>query len=328
MTPPVRTVLVADAGPAIGAGHVMRILTLGHELVRAGQECLLVSKDLPLPLRELASARGVRLVERSQDIASPAIWREVLGLGPDVLVLDSYAWHPGAVVEIERAGVPFVVIDDNAEVVWHRPTILLNQNLHADESMYPAIDGSAELLLGPQFALVRSEVSSLRGVPFCSRPTHSIAMVLGGSDVLNIGEALEREIRRLGLEVERSGGLASPSQPSGNPERVAKTLASCRLAVIAAGSTLWEVACLGTPSVALVVADNQERLAQASAAAGIAQVIDCRAGCDPEHVASLTKTIAAQEDLLEAMSSAGRNLIDGRGAERVADFILEVLHRA
>ncbi len=48
---------------------------------------------------------------------------------------------------------------------------------------------------------------------------------------------------------------------SSSPSDYVTTLATAEVAVLAAGSSLWEAACLGTPTIAVVVADNQRAAA-------------------------------------------------------------------
>jgi spore coat polysaccharide biosynthesis predicted glycosyltransferase SpsG len=54
-------------------------------------------------------------------------------------------------------------------------------------------------------------------------------------------------------------------------------LASSSLAILAAGSSLWEAAALGVPSIGLIVADNQNVVSSATHGLGIAVSIDFRA---------------------------------------------------
>ena len=60
------------------------------------------------------------------------------------------------------------------------------------------------------------------------------------------------------------------------PDDYEVTLATCELAVLAAGSSLWEAVALGTRTVAVVVAQNQRRLATAAADLGLVLLaLDC-----------------------------------------------------
>jgi spore coat polysaccharide biosynthesis predicted glycosyltransferase SpsG len=62
------------------------------------------------------------------------------------------------------------------------------------------------------------------------------------------------------------------------------SLASAQVAVLAAGSSLWEACAVGTPSIGLVVADNQAASANAAAKLGFTRVVDCRKSFSVEAV--------------------------------------------
>jgi spore coat polysaccharide biosynthesis predicted glycosyltransferase SpsG len=62
------------------------------------------------------------------------------------------------------------------------------------------------------------------------------------------------------------------------------SLASAHVAVLAAGSSLWEACAVGTPSIGLVVADNQIASANAAAKLGFTRTIDCRVVFNVEAV--------------------------------------------
>ena len=86
------------------------------------------------------------------------------------------------------------------------------------------------------------------------------------------------------------------------------------LCVTAAGTTLWELAYLGVPAVAVVTCENQRENARAAAAAGCAVV------CDVEEVQGVVEALVADRARRRRMSDAGRALMgEGDGAERVVD---------
>jgi spore coat polysaccharide biosynthesis predicted glycosyltransferase SpsG len=62
------------------------------------------------------------------------------------------------------------------------------------------------------------------------------------------------------------------------------SLASAHVAVLAAGSSLWEACAVGTPSIGLVVADNQFASANAAKKLGFTRVVDCRVRFNVEDV--------------------------------------------
>jgi len=106
---------------------------------------------------------------------------------------------------------------------------------------------------------------------------------------------------------------------------IAEELGASTVAVIGGGSTIWEACFLGIPAVAVIVADNQVAGATLAGANGVVEVIDSREGVDVERVASLVRELVRSPAQRQRMSTAGRQLVDGQGVNRVIAAIEEVL---
>ena len=91
------------------------------------------------------------------------------------------------------------------------------------------------------------------------------------------------------------------------------------LVLSAAGQTLYELACVGSPTVAFQVADNQKGQLEAMEKAKV--LINAGPVQDPETFPRGQKClIRLLNDSLERqeMADAGQRLVDGQGAYRVA----------
>ena len=95
------------------------------------------------------------------------------------------------------------------------------------------------------------------------------------------------------------------------------------LTISAAGQTLYELACVGCPTVAFSVAANQKTHLAMMEDTG---VLVSAGDADVDDVVSKSgmslSTLMADNDKREAMSAAGQKLIDGKGAQRVARKIV------
>jgi spore coat polysaccharide biosynthesis predicted glycosyltransferase SpsG len=84
---------------------------------------------------------------------------------------------------------------------------------------------------------------------------------------------------------------------------------------------MWEMACMGVPFIAIVIADNQRQAAAAMARDGYPAIE--HAAIERELPAAAT-ALAADADRRAALSRRGRELVDGRGAERVCAALREL----
>ena len=281
-------VLRADASSSIGVGHVMRSLSLGEALLDEGFGVELVSFELAPSLQSLAISCGITVVELACAPRSSEDAQFVLTRSADIVVVDGYEFSREFFVALEASNTTFAVIDDNAETKAQSPSAVINQNPHASASMYAHLQGHPKLLLGLQYAMVRKEV---REVAAMNLPTREgeVFVAMGGADFLGLTAPIVEALAETGLPIRVAVGHANTQR-----EQVQKladkfghvtlieqhdyvsSLASAHVAVLAAGSSLWEACAVGTPSIGLVVAENQFASANAAAKLGFTRMVDCR----------------------------------------------------
>lgn len=281
-------VLRADASSSIGVGHVMRSLSLGEALLDEGFGVELVSFELAPSLQLLATSCGIDVVELSCAPRSSEDAHFVLTRNANLIVVDGYEFSREFFATLELSDTPLAVIDDNAETNAKLPTAIINQNPHASAPMYAHLQGNPKLLLGLQYAMVRKEV---REVAAMNLPTREgeVFVAMGGADFLGLTAPIVEALAETGLQICVAVGHANTQR-----ERIQKladqhghvtlieqqdyvsSLASTHVAVLAAGSSLWEACAVGTPSIGLVVAENQFASAIAAEKLGFTRTIDCR----------------------------------------------------
>lgn len=110
-----------------------------------------------------------------------------------------------------------------------------------------------------------------------------------------------------------------------NVTNMAELMAESKVALSAGGSTLYELCAMGVPVIAFSFAENQERLVQTFVKRGIAQY---GGNYRTDGNKMIQNTIAGLETLLEDKNlrseyrKKARTLVDGRGAERIAEALL------
>jgi len=95
---------------------------------------------------------------------------------------------------------------------------------------------------------------------------------------------------------------------------MAKLMANSDLAIGAAGSTSWERACLGLPTMQIVIAENQKQTARALVSDEIVVPLE-----DIKKLTNLFNSI--NNDKLKILINNSSRLVDGLGAKKVAKII-------
>ncbi len=327
-------VLRADASDLIGVGHVMRSLALGEALLDAGFDVVLATVDLPAGMREEARKCGITVVDLlcvpfgSDDALA------TLSLNGAVLVIDGYKFEREFFEILENQATHFAVIDDNVETKALAPSVVINQNPHATAEMYAHLSGEPQLLLGLQYALLRREVRAA-AKQAKSTIAGKVFVAMGGSDFLQLTSPIVDGLKDLDIEICVAIGPTN-SQRQQIEETVKSIpqarvilqadyiteLASSSLAILAAGSSLWEAAALGVPSIGLIVADNQVGASVGAEHCGISISLDVRNGLHNESIVSnVGNLLTTANGTLVKMTTATRSEVDEFGSMRVLQAI-------
>lgn len=310
-----------DAGGPIGVGHAMRCATLGAALISAGHRVTVVSASLPDWVAERYRGAG-------------AVIGSTPGSPVDVWVVDGYELGD-ELTALAASGAAVVAVDDNHELPVGSARLVVNQNLHATADLYSDVGLDVRLLLGPSYAMIRGDVTSI------DRSQHhddgrAVLVSFGGTDPAGltlpvvaalVGVADVAVVVALGADHPQRPQLEELAERHPDQVRFAAGdlvdgLRSADVAAIGGGSTLWEVASLGIPAVAAVVADNQQAGTVAAEVAGFVTGVDVRHGDrGAADVAEAVLTLLDDPERRGAMARAGRTLFDGRGAQRVVAAI-------
>jgi UDP-2,4-diacetamido-2,4,6-trideoxy-beta-L-altropyranose hydrolase len=334
VTSPGLLVLRADAGPSIGAGHVMRCLALAQAWRRAGGVFEFVAREMPSGLasriREEGGAVSTLPASESDALATAAVVRQ---RGARFVVIDGYTLTTDHHVACREVGARTLVVDDTGEHGRYECDLVLNQNLHASERFYARRAERCALLLGVQYTLLREEfLSAGREAPGVPARARKVLLSFGGADTANLSARAVEAVEESDLEAVLLVGAANPRRAEiearAARSKSTRVLVDVRdvpgwmcwadVAVVAAGSTVWELAYMGVPSVVIPVADNQLGVAAGAADAGFAQALGHERGIDAQTITRTLRAICEDQSTRRAMSERGRLVIDGRGADRVA----------
>jgi UDP-2,4-diacetamido-2,4,6-trideoxy-beta-L-altropyranose hydrolase len=333
-----------DANAEIGVGHAMRCLALGEACLLAGGRADFVSAFPTPALERRALERGIGFqclstVPGSEDDARKLIELAQQRSNP-VVVIDGYVFGYPYQHAVKRAGLRLLCIDDYGHAGRYCADIILNQNLWATEQMYRRREPGTQLLLGSKYVLLRREflVACLRDreIPALAA---KILVTLGGGDAHNVTLKIVEALTLLGMEgmtaivvagltnshagLLRSviDGLRLPIKLLDDTDSMAELMAWADLAVAAAGSTCWELAVMGVPTLAVVTAENQQPCVDALGGMGIVRSLGNYQTLDVARVASAIGALAGSLEERRSMSLRSRELVDGQGAQNVISVL-------
>ena len=341
----------ADANSTIGTGHIMRCIALAQAWQDQGGEVTFISHCGSEALWERISKEGFQFIAVKSPHPHPddlSITLEYLKRpspftlhpSPTWLVLDGYHFTPEYQKAIRDAGGRLMVIDDMNHLSYYHADILLNQNIHAPDLKYKC-DTDTTLLLGTRYVLLRREFLKYwdfnRQIPDRAK---KILVTLGGDEPDNVALKVVEALKLLDepdIMVKIIVGPTNPHQETLrkaiasayfeaehliNPTNMPELMAWADLAISAGGSTCWELAFMGVPIMALILADNQKAVAEGISKEGFAVNLGWYKTFDEKITSGKIKTLTQSKEQRLKMVQNGQALIRASGRDRLYERIL------
>jgi UDP-2,4-diacetamido-2,4,6-trideoxy-beta-L-altropyranose hydrolase len=341
-----RILFLADAGPVVGGGHVMRCLTLARALTDRGASCAFVeSRSAASVLRRFGWPGETVLAMATAD-DPPGLVRWALTFmetfDPQTVVVDHYRMGLAEETALKGASRRIAVIDDLADR-RHAADLLVDPGFGRRREDYAEfIRPGSRILLGPDFALVRPEFGAARARALSRRAKHepvrralvSLGLTDVGAITARVVETLATVLGDVRLDVVIGAGAPSLDVLAALAARdrrvrlhidtddMATLVADADVAIGAGGSSVWERASLALPGVLVVLADNQADMGARLQAAGCALTLDARDTAFEAALAGAWRRLVEDVDLRWSLGERASELCDGRGAERVAAAVL------
>lgn len=327
----------ADGGPEIGYGHLVRSGAFAEEVI-TGDHKVTVSTTAPQTAKAVFPD-GTEIVDLPvRDNPAPFVeWLQ--NTTTNVVFTDSYTVD----TEYQRAirnQVPLAVLQDDAR---HSicADLFVNGNLYADDLNYEFVGQKPHTCLGTDYVFLRREIRNLvsREPPWREGPERALVM-MGGSDIADVTPTVVHAFDGFELKVDAIVGPGFSSKQerqvwqaaddcsadvhvSRNPDDLVERMFEADFAVSTASSTTYELLALGTPIVSLPVVDNQDLIAEALHERDAATVLARKSGLEDFHRA--IESYVENPDLRRKRRDRGRDLVDGRGTERVFAEVLSIV---
>ena len=345
-----------DASSQIGTGHFMRCLTLAGELKKQNADICFISRNLPLHLSEMLGVKEIKHIPLGDnDIADSidelahASWlgvsqyqdakdtvKSISGQVYDWMVVDHYALDVRWESIVRQSVKKIMVIDDIADRN-HDCDILLDQNYYADMQLRynGKVPAHCQLLLGPNYALLREEFRALREqVKVRNGKVKKVLVFFGGVDADNYTlQAIEALVEvNPGLQVDVVIGAQHPFKElientcakygyvcHVQTPNMAKLMLDADLGLGAGGSASWERCCLGLPCLLVALADNQISIAKELSAVNACIYIGNSGEVSSLNLKQCLAQLLANQALCQNISKNAFSIVDGLGVLRVGN---------
>jgi len=343
-----KLVIRADASTQIGTGHVMRCLALAQAWYdRGGQSIFIMATEAPALAARLKS-EGIEVLYLAVQQGSVDDAAQTSKLAQQMntswVIVDGYHFGSDFQRIIKDSGKRLLFIDDNSHTDHYYADIVLNQNIHANESLYQNREHYTKLLLGTRYVLLRREFMKWRGWKRETPETGcKLLITLGGGDSDNVTLKVIHALQQLKINDLETIVVVGGSNPhfkelqssirnlpltirlKHNVTNMAELMAWADVAISSASTTVWELVFMGLPSLVLVLANNQRFIAELLGMKKVVVSLDRHKNLSCGEISRQVTYLLENQDKRSKMTLEGQKLVDGRGSRRVVE---EIIRRA
>ena len=331
-----------DVSPAMGMGHLRRCLTLAYELKKQGASiyflCRAADFDWIKEVKGIADGwKGLNWRLTPEADAAEVI-RFYNSHKIDAAVIDHYRIDAAYQRKLYTSDLRWLQFDGTAQQSFWANWVL-NASPAADKRVYEQLKQrkETELLIGPDYALLRTEFSQYRQNVRFRKQVKKILLTFGGGDdkgmtifCLDAIKSIDPKIERIALVSSANPHLSNIIEYVKKSDRknitlidqqIARHMAQADIAITAGGTTTFETAMMGLPALIIQIADNQSLNAKAWQEYGVAIDFGPFSKLKAHVLKNKAIELINSSDMRKCMSDNGKTMVDGLGASRVAQSL-------
>jgi len=332
-----------DANAEIGSGHIMRCLAIAGALRKRGEDAAFITADRQGEQLITGNDFSMICLDTSWNNLEEEIEKLIALIREkriEKLLVDSYFATEEYIKSLHRF-TKIIIMDDLKEAVYSAD-LVINYNIYAIKLNYAEqYSSTARLLVGPAYIPLREEFGNVRRIQ--RKKPQNVLITTGGSDYCNMAgiltEYLEESRLFTQLKFHVIVGAFSPYKEEleklkrkydnvflyQNVTRMSEIMNECDAAISAGGTTLYELCACGLPAICFTFADNQLLGAKEMQNQGIlyyaGDIRENKRGC-LDFIIDKLKLLIHDYNLRESLSARMVQLVDGQGADRIAQEIV------
>jgi len=327
--------IITEGGKNIGLGHITRCVSIYQAFEEAGaQSQLIINGDETV--QDSLKGKNCKVFDW---LNKKKLLFDILGRA-DIVFIDSYLADVDLYERVSDTAWTAVYFDDNMRIEYPKGFVL-NGAIGAEQMPYPKRKGTT-YLLGAQYAPLRREFWDVPAKSIRDN-IETILITFGGADIHNLTpkvlkllidacpKLLKKVIIAKGFqniaEIERLKDNNTELIYYPNSAEMKKAMLESDIAISGGGQTLYELARVRVPTIAVTVADNQVNNACILEKVGFVEY------AGHWDNAGMIETISQGVKLLRSKSirqhkcKIGRKVVDGTGSSRIVKEVLSSFYR-
>ncbi len=351
-----------DGSTVIGLGHVTNCLALAEHLKRyfdqkernnkvdneVDYKIIFIMKNFSESVQKVKNF-GYEVIEINNEFSEEETAQETLlilkKLKAAMLITDLLEINYDFSDQLKELGIKSVSIDILGKIKL-QSDIIFNRTIIAERFKNYCQDGNIQYYLGPDYVILNKQFLGLAEKKReINEKVKNILICLGGGDEFNITARIVKLINSIPDQTSKIKptiilGAAFKGQKElqealdnsikdylmvKDVRNMAEYMLKSDLAVCAGGSILYELAVTGTP--ALIIPMNDHQVENAAAFSKQGSVISTKLHTEVTNTEILEKIneLCHDYEQRKKMSQLGKQITDGKGAERTAKIIGEFL---
>lgn len=341
----IRVAIRTEGNGRIGMGHIMRCLSLANGFEKSGHIVYFICQDIEGIEKVKEAGFEVLSFDSEETLQDRNEGEQKLvtilkEYKIDLLMVDSYDVSYEFFLSIKPHVGILAYIDDINSFIYP-VDIIINGNIGAEGMIYTKYSENERLLLGVKYNLIREEFCNLPK-RVINRNISEIMITTGGSDAYNVSCALLKilitDSRTANIKFNVIVGKAFKNKVElkfisekyrnvklyENVKKMSEIMYKSDLAISSGGSTLYELCACGTPTLAFIIADNQEKVVKNMSNSGYVDNLGRYNELATEKLINGILKISNNYEYRIDKSEKMQGLVDGRGVSRIINNIEEM----
>jgi len=254
----------------------------------------------------------------------------------DFIILDSYLKTSAEISKI-KSHVKSLIVFDDLGFPPVEADILINSGICAKNYNYSRFLPE-NIFIGPNFHPLRLEFSSILPRKKVNIRINNIFVTLGGVTNIFVLKNILDELNLIfkdswfhvvigpfKVENDFFSHFVYPNTSFyESPYEISKIMLNADIAITGGGQTMYELAYLGIPAIAIEIASNQRNNITGFEESGVIKSVGPISDINfVENLRNCCLNMLSHPGQLSEMSSKGMKLIDGKGANRIAKRIIK-----